>query len=177
MLTAERIARELGGARKSGDSWMARCPAHEDRDPSLSIAERDGRLLVHCFAGCEQSAVITALRGRGLWASREWAPQEREARRREQERRREGERFADAARLLAEQALGALPFHHPDRRGLTDLLERLRRDPGAELHWFRQHHPALAAAILGAARSRERRLRRRAEQWVQALALEVRHAT
>jgi hypothetical protein len=172
---AAELAAALGG-RRSGSGYVARCPAHDDRNPSLAIAERDGRLLVHCFAGCEQSAVIAALRDRGLWASREWTSREREAWRREQERRREAERFADAARLLAEQALEALPFYDPDRRHLTDLLERLRRDPGAELRWFLKHHPALAAAILGAGRSRERRLRRRAELWVQALALEGLHA-
>jgi hypothetical protein len=49
---------------------MARCPAHDDSTPSLSIREtRDGTLLVHCHAGCEQSAVIAALQDRGLWAS------------------------------------------------------------------------------------------------------------
>jgi hypothetical protein len=174
--SAAEIARALGGARKSGADWMARCPAHDDRTPSLAITERDGRLLVHCFAGCEQSAVIAALRDRGLWASREWTSREREAWRREHERRREAQRFARAARLLAERVLEALPFHDPDRRDLTELLERLRLDPGAELDWFRKHHPALTAAMVAAARRHEGRLRQRAEQWVSALAAEVRHA-
>lgn len=70
-MTPERIARELGGARKSGADWMARCPAHEDHNPSLTLSERNGKLLVHCFAGCEQSAVIEALRVRGLWPEAE----------------------------------------------------------------------------------------------------------
>ena len=48
---------------------MARCPAHRDRTPSLSISERDGRILVHCHAGCSQEAVIQALKCRGLWDS------------------------------------------------------------------------------------------------------------
>jgi putative DNA primase/helicase len=47
-MSAERIARELGG-HKSGAGWMARCPAHEDRVPSLSISDApDGKILVHC---------------------------------------------------------------------------------------------------------------------------------
>lgn len=47
---------------------MAPCPAHEDRSPSLSIREDpSGKILVHCFSGCRQSDVITALKGRGLW--------------------------------------------------------------------------------------------------------------
>jgi hypothetical protein len=49
---------------------MARCPAHDDRVPSLSInAAGDGKILVHCHAGCSQRAVIDVLRGRGLWNS------------------------------------------------------------------------------------------------------------
>lgn len=47
--------------RGSG-AWVACCPAHEDRSPSLSICEhRDGTLLVHCFAGCEPGAILKAL--------------------------------------------------------------------------------------------------------------------
>jgi DNA primase len=69
--SAADIAAALGGARKSGDSWMARCPAHNDRNPSLTLTERNGRLLVHCFAGCEQSAVIAALKERALWPEAE----------------------------------------------------------------------------------------------------------
>ena len=47
---------------------MARCPAHEDRKPSLSISSgRDGKVLVYCHAGCDQRDVIAVLRERGLW--------------------------------------------------------------------------------------------------------------
>ncbi|MER3481310.1 MAG: hypothetical protein C4327_12775, partial [Meiothermus sp.] len=42
------------------------CPAHDDRHPSLSLTERNGRLLLHCHAGCTQQAVIAALRRDGL---------------------------------------------------------------------------------------------------------------
>ena len=43
-------------------SFMAECPAHEDRIPSLSITEgQDGRVLIHCFAGCDASAVLGAI--------------------------------------------------------------------------------------------------------------------
>jgi len=41
--------------------WMARCPAHEDRSPSLSIRQADDRLLIHCFAGCAAEDVLTAV--------------------------------------------------------------------------------------------------------------------
>ena len=67
-MTAETIAKALGG-RKAGGGWMARCPAHDDRKPSLSIRDADdGKVLVRCHAGCDQERVIAALRARGLWA-------------------------------------------------------------------------------------------------------------
>jgi hypothetical protein len=65
-MAAEKIAKALGG-RKAGAAWMARCPAHGDREPSLSIRAGDGRVLVRCHAGCDQEQVIAALRSRGLW--------------------------------------------------------------------------------------------------------------
>lgn len=68
-MTAARLALQLG-ARKSGSRWMARCPAHEDKCPSLSImGGSDGQPLVHCHAGCSQDAVIGALRHLGHWSS------------------------------------------------------------------------------------------------------------
>ena len=65
-MTAETIARALGG-RKAGLGWIARCPAHDDREPSLSIREADCKVLVRCHAGCDQCNVIAALKERGLW--------------------------------------------------------------------------------------------------------------
>lgn len=42
--------------------WMAQCPAHDDREPSLSLTEADGgRVLFHCFAGCDPEDVLNAL--------------------------------------------------------------------------------------------------------------------
>ena len=67
-MTAETIAKALGG-RKAGSGWMARCPAHEDREPSLSIADAgDSKVLVRCHAGCDQQHVIAALKARGIWS-------------------------------------------------------------------------------------------------------------
>ena len=50
------------GLRKSGNGWVACCPAHEDKRASLSVGQgTDGRALVHCHAGCETTDVLTAL--------------------------------------------------------------------------------------------------------------------
>ena len=44
------------------DSYIARCPAHDDRSPSLTIKELpDGRVLVHCFSGCGALDVLNAV--------------------------------------------------------------------------------------------------------------------
>ena len=69
MIAAEDIARVLNG-RRSGSGWLCRCPAHDDHNPSLSITERDGKTLVKCWGGCEQGAVIDALKRKGVWASK-----------------------------------------------------------------------------------------------------------
>ena len=48
-----RLLRTLEAVRKTGpDQNIARCPAHDDGRPSLSIKRVDDRLLIHCFAGC-----------------------------------------------------------------------------------------------------------------------------
>jgi hypothetical protein len=64
------IARGLQ-AKRSGDGWMAKCPAHDDHNPSLSVTLKLGKVLLHCHSGCTQEAVVDALRGRGLWPSEE----------------------------------------------------------------------------------------------------------
>ena len=70
-MTAETIAKALGG-RKAGGTWMARCPVHDDRDPSLSLRDADdGKVLVRCHAGCPQEAVVATLKARGLWPGRD----------------------------------------------------------------------------------------------------------
>src|SRR5262249_20915005 len=46
----------------SRGSWLARCPAHNDKTPSLSIREtHDGTVLINCFAGCGASDILNAL--------------------------------------------------------------------------------------------------------------------
>jgi hypothetical protein len=69
-MRAEALTREMGG-RWHGRYGTARCPAHRDTNPSLSIKDGDnGRLLLFCHAGCEFSAIVAALKNRGIALSR-----------------------------------------------------------------------------------------------------------
>ncbi len=68
-INAGTIAKALGG-HKVGSGWTARCPAHDDSTPSLSLRDgHDGKVLVRCHAGCGQDTVISILRSNGLWPS------------------------------------------------------------------------------------------------------------
>lgn len=60
-MTAETLLDRLEHVRRSGDGWTARCPAHDDRNASLSVGVGDdGRTLVCCHAGCTVDAVVAA---------------------------------------------------------------------------------------------------------------------
>lgn len=63
MSPTDRVLDRLVAVRRTGQSsWLARCPAHEDRTPSLSVRQGDdGRVLLYCFAGCGAVDVIDAL--------------------------------------------------------------------------------------------------------------------
>jgi hypothetical protein len=77
LLSRLEAVRQTGRGR-----WIARCPAHSDRDPSLSIRElEDGRILVHDFGGCgiEEVLGVVGLTFEALFPPRplEHAPRER----------------------------------------------------------------------------------------------------
>jgi len=57
-----RVLARLVTVQKSSSGFTARCPAHHDRQASLSIGEGcDGRVLMHCFAGCSIDDVVAGL--------------------------------------------------------------------------------------------------------------------
>ena len=71
MAAADAIAKALGGRKAGRSGWIARCPVHDDSNPSLSLSTgKDGKVLLRCLAGCDQAQVIDALRARGLWERR-----------------------------------------------------------------------------------------------------------
>lgn len=65
-MNAAEIAQALQ-AKKLAKGWIAKCIAHEDKSPSLSIdTGDDGRVLLNCLAGCSFEAVKSALSGKGI---------------------------------------------------------------------------------------------------------------
>ncbi len=61
-MRAEALLELLQGVKRTARGWSSRCPAHNDKSPSLSIQEgQDGRILLHCFAGCPTQEVCGAI--------------------------------------------------------------------------------------------------------------------
>lgn len=159
-MTAELIARALGG-RRSGAGYIARCPSHDDSSPSLSLAERGGRVLVRCHAGCDQEAVIAALRERGLWPERErprWTAADRRAwaeqRTRDEADLPEARLWRDAAVLMVEHWLELSRPEDPSRGHMTSLVRLLTvsGDTGVltEYRRWRVDQPQMTAALVHA---------------------------
>jgi hypothetical protein len=135
-MIAESVAKALGG-RKAGAEWMARCPAHDDRTPSLGIRDTDnGQVLVHCHAGCDQNMVIAALGSRGLWAERFLRSTVRKPHRTPFEREPDGADVQRAKMALAiwqsaKPAAGTLVESYLASRGINlTVPDALRFHPG-----------------------------------------------
>ncbi len=62
-MSIQNLLDRLEGVKETGyGRYVARCPAHDDRSPSLAIRETaDGRILLHDFAGCETEHVLEAV--------------------------------------------------------------------------------------------------------------------
>jgi len=54
-------AKGLKPRQQPNGQWLAHCPSHDDQNPSLSLTEGEGRILVKCFAGCSVDAICAAL--------------------------------------------------------------------------------------------------------------------
>jgi hypothetical protein len=133
------VLERLEEVTESGSGWKARCPAHDDQQPSLQIDEGDdGRCLLHCFAGCATETIVAelGLQMQDLFADRP-------------KRRRGSSRLMD----LAVQA-GIEVFHSRERIAYAAIaLDRHRetwpvRSPAFGL-WLRKLHYEAAEEALG----------------------------
>jgi len=129
-MTAAEFASLVKGRAVGRNRFQARCPAHRDRLPSLSIAEgKDGRVLLHCFAGCTTNAILSALKlgRRDLFQGPPPSPAQLAA--------LEEERKATEQR---KRALGAAESEAWDRaRRWTAVVDAL----GAKLAWIPDDAP------------------------------------
>jgi hypothetical protein len=127
-MTAAALLDRLDKVRRTGPgTWIACCPAHDDRGPSLSVRETDGgRTLVYCFAGCSIGEVVGAA---GIQLSDLFPPRDPDR----IDHRKRGERrpfpAADALRCVAQESLlvaiaaSRLGSGHPlDDEGRARLL-------------------------------------------------------
>jgi hypothetical protein len=60
-MRSEQFLSLLEGVKPSTHGWTARCPAHNDRSPSLSVAEGERGILIKCWAGCKAAEIMMAL--------------------------------------------------------------------------------------------------------------------
>jgi hypothetical protein len=130
-MTAEAFADLLQAHPSGTGKWQARCPAHTDRLPSLSIREgQDGRVLLHCFAGCTHTAILgkLGLARSDLFAGPPPSPAQRAALQAEREAR---EYVAHKERRQLRAAWDCVRKW----KAIVDRLgEKLVRTPDAEAH-------------------------------------------
>src|SRR5688500_6478370 len=58
---ASHVLDRLEKVSKTCTGWQARCPAHNDKTPSLSISIEGDKILLNCFAGCKAPEIVSAL--------------------------------------------------------------------------------------------------------------------
>ena len=152
MSEAETIVRALGG-RWNGRRGACRCPAHDDQHPSLSVAEGDdGRLLLHCFAGCAFEEVLDVVRDMGLAeesGGRLTPDPETVERRRTEEAAERAKRTAQARRLWAEASpiAGTLDERYLRARCIRGPLLPSLRFAAHCWHQSAKRFPAMVAAV------------------------------
>jgi hypothetical protein len=106
MSAIDTLLSHMTNIRKAGGgNYACKCPAHADKSASLSIKEgEDGRVLMHCFAGCSALEVVTAvgLRLEDLWPFKEKDTSALGYQKRRQAMREAG--WASALKVLAEES-------------------------------------------------------------------------
>ena len=146
--TARRICKSRGG-KWSGTKGMARCPAHKDRTPSLGVTLGRKAILFHCFAGCDQQSVLSALARDGFDAAMLFSGSSAAD---QLEPVKVRKRSAAALRIWREaEQLGASPAKaYLEGRGILAASSALRFHPRAPLgpKGRTRFLPAMIAAVM-----------------------------
>jgi hypothetical protein len=136
------VLAKLSGLRKTGKGWSARCPAHEDRRASLSVAEGDdGRALVKCHAGCTVEAIARAvgLTVRDLMPEGSGPTPNRNGRTKASERTFPTARAAVAELERQHGKRSALWIYHDDRGEPVGLVVRWDKANGKDIRPAARH--------------------------------------
>ncbi|MBU6232574.1 toprim domain-containing protein, partial [Patescibacteria group bacterium] len=134
-----------------GSSGICRCPAHDDAHASLSVSERQGKVLVKCHAGCSQIAVIDALKRCRLWEGHPDRKEEigRKAGGDREEAREESRKLAIVKRIWGEtvEIAGTLAEIYMRNRGVYTNLPPCLRYHRCLAHPDGGEFPAMVACL------------------------------
>ena len=130
-MNAQDILDRLEKVTGSKGKWIACCPAHQDKSPSLAVTETDDRVLVHCFSGCDTQDVTAAigLNVADLFYNKLAGAEMTERKRQRFEEVLKSERIQVAIINTVEKVERPLTTHERDRRSLGQ--QRINKIEGA----------------------------------------------
>ena len=130
-MNAQDVLDRLEKVTGSKGKWMACCPAHQDKSPSLAVTEADDRVLVHCFSGCDTQDVTAAigLNVADLFYNKLAGAEMTERKRQRFEEVLKSERIQVAIINAVEKVERPLTTHERDRRSLGQ--QRINKIEGA----------------------------------------------
>ena len=130
-MNAQDVLDRLEKVTGSKGKWMACCPAHQDKSPSLAVTETDDRVLVHCFSGCDTQDVTAAigLNVADLFYNKLAGAEMTERKRQRFEEVLRSERIQVAIINTVEKVERPLTNHERDRRSLGQ--QRINKIEGA----------------------------------------------
>jgi DNA primase len=130
-MNAQDVLDRLEKVTGSKGKWIACCPAHQDKSPSLDVTETDDRVLVHCFSGCDTQDVTAAigLNLADLFYNKLAGAEITERKRQRFEEVLKSERIQVAIINAVEKVERPLTTHERDRRSLGQ--QRINKIEGA----------------------------------------------
>jgi DNA primase len=130
-MNAQDVLDRLEKVTGSKGKWMACCPAHQDKSPSLAVTEADDRVLVHCFSGCDTQNVTAAigLNVADLFYNKLAGAEMTERKRQRFEEVLKSERIQVAIINAVEKVERPLTIHERNRRSLGQ--QRINKIEGA----------------------------------------------
>lgn len=60
-MSIENLLSRLTKVKGRAGNFVACCPAHDDSSPSLAVKEQDGKIVMHCFAGCSVQSIVESV--------------------------------------------------------------------------------------------------------------------